>query len=126
MKKTIIYVLAIIYTVCVFLFGFTLNRSKETIQPFYGGHYVDVNDNHVYFNLRLEDNSIEFYNGDYFQSQFQLLKENILVTEIKPLGKCILVAQQHDIHCIVLNNESYNIVTFIFKGNEYIKIEHNS
>lgn len=126
MKKTIIYVLAIIYTVCVFLFGFTLNRSKETIQPFYRGYYVEVNDDHVYFNLRLEDKSIEFYNGDYFQSQFQLLKENILVTEIKPLGKCILVAQQQNINCIVLNNDSFNIVTFVFKSNEYIKIEHNS
>lgn len=76
MKKTIIYVLVIIYTICVFLFGFTLNRSKETIHPFYEGHYVDINDNHVYFNLRLEDNSIEFYNGDYFQSEVLQLQKS--------------------------------------------------
>ena len=49
-----------IFVVC---FGLYLNTYKDNIQQFDRGNYVEANNNNNYFNLDLDNQSIEYYNG---------------------------------------------------------------
>ena len=112
-----------IFVVC---FGLYLNTYKDNIQQFHRGNYVEANNNNNYFNLDLDNQSIEYYNGEYFTSEIQVLNDSIIATEIEPFGKCLLTLENgtQNINLIFEKRDSYAFVTFSFRGNEFVKMEH--
>jgi hypothetical protein len=124
-SKTIIGILLanVIFVVCL---GLYLNTYKDNIQQFHQGNYVEANNNNNYFNLDLDNQSIEYYNGEYFASEIQVLNDSIIVTEIEPFGKCLLTLENgtQNINLIFEKRNSYAFVTFSFRGNEFVKMEH--
>ncbi len=124
-SKTIIGILLanVIFVVCL---GLYLNTYKDNIQQFHQGNYVEANNNNNYFNLDLDNQSIEYYNGEYFTSEIQVLNDSIIVTEIEPFGKCLLTLENgtQNINLIFEKRNSYAFVTFSFRGNEFVKMEH--
>ncbi len=124
-SKTIIGILLanVIFVVCL---GLYLNTYKDNIQQFHQGNYVEANNNNNYFNLDLDNQSIEYYNGEYFTSEIQVLNDSIIVTEIEPFGKCFLTLENgtQNLNLIFEKRDSYAFVTFSFRGNEFVKMEH--
>lgn len=124
-NKTIMGILLVnvIFVVC---FGLYLNAYKDNIQQFHRGNYVEANNNNNYFNLDLDNQSIEYYNGEYFASEIQILNDSIIATEIEPFGKCLLTLENgtQNINLIFEKRDSYAFVTFSFRGNEFVKMEH--
>lgn len=124
-SKTIIGILLanVIFVVCL---GLYLNTYKDNIQQFHRGNYVEANNNNNYFNLDLDNQSIEYYNGEYFTSEIQVLNDSIIVTEIEPFGKCFLTLENgtQNLNLIFEKRDSYAFVTFSFRGNEFVKMEH--
>jgi hypothetical protein len=51
----------------------------------------------------------------------------MLTTEIEPFGKCLWVVDNgtKNINPIIPNNDSYEIVTFLFKGNEFVRVDYH-
>lgn len=125
-KKIIISILFvnIILVICL---GLYLKTYKDNPQQFHQGNYIEINNNNNYFNLDLDNQSIEYYNGKYYISEIQVLNDNILTTEIEPFGKCLLIVENgsQNIDLIINKNDNYAVITFLFKGNEFIKIEHH-
>lgn len=129
MKKYNKIVIGILFVIMflVILFGLYLNIHKDNLQGFYQGNYVEIDNHNNYFNLNLDNHSIEYYNGEYYLSEIQVLDDNILVTEIEPFGECLLIAENgtENIDLIIKNNDNYEVISFQFKGKEFIKIEHH-
>lgn len=113
----------IIIVICLRLY---FNCNKNNSQQLLQGNYVEVDNSKSYFNLNLNEQTIEYYDGEeYFQSNIQFLNKSILTTKIAPFGKCILVAENRNINLIMYKNNDYVIVVFSFRGPEFIKIEHH-
>lgn len=125
-KKIIISIL-FVNIILVICHGVYLNTYKDNLQQFHQGNYIEINNNNNYFNLNLDNQSIEYYNGKYYISEIRVLNDNILTTEIEPFGKCLLILKNgtQDINLIIKKNDNYEIITFLFNGNEFIKIEHH-
>ena len=125
-NKIVISILFVIMFL-VILFGLYLNIHKANLQGFHQGNYVEINNQNNYFNLNLDNHSIEYYNGECYLSEIQVLDDNILVTEIEPFGECLLIAENgtKNIDLIIKNNDKYGVISLQFKGKEFIKIEHH-
>lgn len=126
-KKIIVSIFVSINIIGLILLGLYSKTNKDNLQQFHQGNYVEENNNNIYFNLNLDNQSIEYYNEKYFISKIQILNDNILTTEIEPFGKCLLVVEYgtKNINLIIPSNNSYKVITFLFKSNEFIKIEYH-
>ncbi len=81
-----------IFVVCL---GLYLNTYKDNIQQFHRGNYVEANNNNNYFNLDLDNQSIEYYNGEAYT--------------IFPDGSRIVMPSSH-FHLGVMSLLRWNIV----------------
>ena len=79
-----------------------------------------------FYSLLEKAPKIEYYNGEYFASEIQILNDSIIATEIEPFGKCLLTLENgtQNINLIFEKRDSYAFVTFSFRGNEFVKMEH--
>jgi hypothetical protein len=128
MKKNIIITILVSVNIIVLLMlGLNFQNYQENLQQFHQGNYVKDNNNNIYFNLDLDNESIEYYNEKYFTSKIEVLNDNILTTELEPFGRCLLVIKggTKNIDLIIPSNDSYEVITFLFKGNEFVKIEYH-
>ena len=70
--KKIITISLCVNAILLICFGLYLSTYKDTSQQFHRGNYIEVNNNNNYFNLDLDNYSIEYYNGEYFASEIKL------------------------------------------------------
>ncbi len=125
--KKIITISLCVNAILLICLGLYLSTYKDTSQQFHRGNYIEVNNNNNYFNLDLDNYSIEYYNGQYFTSEIQVLNDSIMASEIEPFGKCLLILENgtQNINLIFEKKDSYAVIAFLFKGDEFVKMEHH-